>query len=497
MLFKAATLTRGDLSDVDNCGVLSGTLGENLQALLAATPILLGGILLIGFRIAAKWAMPLVYLAAVVIALFAWDVDFTRVAAATVRGLFSTFDILYIVFGAILLLHTLERSGGVRAIRQGFHDISDDRRVQVVIIAWTFGSFIEGAAGFGAPAAIASPLLVALGFPAAAAVMIGMMIQSTAVTFGAAGTPVLVGVRTGLGDDIIAGATAQGVDVLAEVAMRAASIHAITGVLIPTLMVVMLTRFYGAKKSWTEGLSILPFTLLGGVAFTVPYVLAAFFFGPEFPSLLGGLVALGVMTLVAKKKILVPKDKWDFADRDAWPSDWRSGVEKDTSILELPEFKDIPIWKAWVPYVLVASLLVLTRLPALGIGAALKQVTIPWNNIFGTDISAKSAPLYLPGTVLVLVCVITKFLHNMPGRQLAKALGSPPRCCLGQGSFWFSPCRWFASLLTPVSTGRGWPACRFSWPSGCRPGSGRFGRRWPGPSGPWGRLSPGPTPCPT
>ena len=65
--------------------------------------------------------------------------------------------------------------------------MSDDRRVQLVIIAWLFGSFIEGAAGFGAPAAVAAPLMVAMGFPAASAVMIGMMIQSTPVTFGAVG----------------------------------------------------------------------------------------------------------------------------------------------------------------------------------------------------------------------------------------------------------------------------------------------------------------------
>lgn len=81
---------------------------------------------------------------------------------------------------------------------KGFAGISDDRRIQVVIIAWLFGSFIEGASGFGTPAAIVSPLLVVLGFPAMAAVMLGMMVQSTAVTFGAAGTPILVGVRGGL-----------------------------------------------------------------------------------------------------------------------------------------------------------------------------------------------------------------------------------------------------------------------------------------------------------
>ncbi|WP_337225219.1 L-lactate permease, partial [Proteus terrae] len=73
--------------------------------------------------------------------------------------------------------------------------MSPDRRVQAIIIAWCFGSFIEGASGFGTPAAIAAPLLVAIGFPALAAVLIGVMIQSSPVSFGAAGTPIIPGVN--------------------------------------------------------------------------------------------------------------------------------------------------------------------------------------------------------------------------------------------------------------------------------------------------------------
>ena len=133
-----------------------------LQASLAVLPILLAGVMLIGFRVPARLAMPLVYVAAVLIAALAWGMNWYCIGAASIRGLFLTADILLIIFGAILLLHTLEQSGGISAIRRSFHHISDDRRVQVVIVAWLFGSFIEGAAGFGTPAAIAAPLMVAL-----------------------------------------------------------------------------------------------------------------------------------------------------------------------------------------------------------------------------------------------------------------------------------------------------------------------------------------------
>ena len=197
-----------------------------LQAFLAVTPILLAAVLLVGCRVPAKWAMPLVYVTAVLIAILPWHVPWQRVVASTMQGLVITFDLLLIIFSAILLLKTLEQSGAVSAIWKSFHKISQDRRIQIVIIAWLFGSFIEGASGFGTPAAIAAPLLVALGFPAACAVMIGMMIQSTAVTFGAVGTPILVGVQGG-----VSGADQSFIQ---AVTVRAAILHAITGTLIPT-----------------------------------------------------------------------------------------------------------------------------------------------------------------------------------------------------------------------------------------------------------------------
>ena len=78
-----------------------------------------------------------------------------------------------------------------------------DRRIQVILVAWLFGCFIEGASGFGTPAAVAAPLMVAVGFPALAAVVFGMMIQSTPVSFGAVGTPMIVGVQGGLDKEMI------------------------------------------------------------------------------------------------------------------------------------------------------------------------------------------------------------------------------------------------------------------------------------------------------
>jgi lactate permease len=379
--------------------------------------------------------MPVVYVTAVVIALGVWNMAFLDVAASTVQGLFLTFDLLLIIFGAILLLNTLEQSGGVAAIRRSFHDVSDDRRVQVVIIAWLFGSFIEGAAGFGTPAAVAAPLMVAMGFPAAGAVMLGMMIQSTAVTFGAVGTPVLVGVQGGVvSPEFTAALAASGVtltEYVRAVAVRAAGLHAITGTVMPIFMVVMMTRFFGARKSWTEGLSVLPFALFGGVAFTVPYFLTAWLIGPEFPSLLGGLVGLAIVSTAARSGFLLPKDTWDFAPAQEWPSDWVSGLEVSSE--EVGEHPEMSAGKAWVPYLLLAILLVLSRLPSLPLGAALRSFSIEWAAIFGTTVTAVTTPLYLPGTLLIVVVGITALLHKMSGAALKTAFSDSSRVLLGAG----------------------------------------------------------------
>jgi len=406
-----------------------------LQALLALIPILLAAILLVGFRWPAKWAMPLVYVAAVAIAFWGWRVSVTHIAAASIQGLFITFDILFIIFGAILLLNVLKYSGAITAIRAGFADISPDKRVQLVIIVWLFGSFIEGASGFGTPAAIVAPLLVAMRFPAMAAVMLGMMVQSTPVTFGAVGTPILVGVRGGLfSPELESQLAAHGLqfsDYLQLITSEVAILHAIAGTAMPLLMVMMMTRFFGKNKSWKEGLSIAPFALFGGLAFTVPYLLTGLLLGPEFPSLLGAFIGLGIVTFAARKGFLLPKDQWDFPPADQWPALWMGKLEM--KLEDKGRGNRMAVRKAWMPYVLLALLLVISRLPELPVKAALQSLKIQWMDILGTGIDGGTTPLYLPGFILLVVVGITYFLHRMNGLQLRKALGESAGMLLGAG----------------------------------------------------------------
>ena len=409
-------------------------MSTGLLALFAFAPILLAAILLIGLRWSASRAMPLVFLFTAAIGLFVWDMSVTRIIASTLQGLVITLGLLWIIFGAILLLNTLKHSGAIMAIRAGFTTISPDRRIQAIIIAWLFGCFIEGASGFGTPAAIAAPLLVAVGFPAMAAVLLGMLVQSTPVSFGAVGTPIVVGINSGLDTASIGTQlAAQGSSwdsFLQQITSNVAITHALIGTVMPLIMVVMLTRFFGKEKSWKAGFEVLPFAIFAGLAFTLPYAATGVFLGPEFPSLLGGLVGLAVVVTAARFNFLTPKTTWDFADAKEWPAEWIGTIE-----MKLDELTARPMstLRAWLPYVLVGVILVISRVfPE--VSSALKSVSIGFSNILGeAGIGASIEPLYLPGGILVAVVLITFFLHGMRAAELKAAVKESSGVLLSAG----------------------------------------------------------------
>lgn len=410
-------------------------MNETVLALLAFVPLVLAGVLLIGLRMAARVAMPIVFVVTALIGLIAWQMSFTRVLASTLQGLMLTVAILWIIFGAILLLNTLKHSGGITAIRNGFSGISPDRRVQAIIVAWLFGCFIEGASGFGTPAAVAAPLMVALGFPALAAVVVGMMIQSTPVSFGAVGTPIVVGVtggldRAGITETLEAGGSSW-LEYYHLIAGEVAVIHALVGVLMPLIMVVIMVRFFGANRSWKEGLSITPFALFAGVSFVVPYALAGVLLGPEFPSMIGAMVGLAIVVPAARRGFLLPKDTWDFPPSTSWPDQWigKLVIKSEDVVGKTP----ITTVMGWVPYVLLAVFLVASR-TIEPLKSALTSVAFGWSNILGeTGISGSIQPLYLPGGILLAVVLVTAVLHRMRLGELKAAFGESSRTLLGAG----------------------------------------------------------------
>jgi lactate permease len=371
----------------------------------------------------AKRAMPAAFAVTLVIAWLFWKVQPIVLVAASVQGLLLALSLLYIIFGALLLLATLSRSGAAVAIRSAFTRISPDRRVQAIIIGWLFGSFIEGSSGFGTPAAIAAPLLLALGFPAMAAVMVGLIIQSTAVSFGAAGTPILIGVAGGLDAPLVhqylspLGISYR--EFLEIIAVRVALIHSICGTFVPLFICALLTRFYGRSRSFRTGLQAWPYALFTAFAFTIPYLLCAVFLGPEFPALLGSAIGMAVVVPLTKKGFLVPKESWDFRPREEWPAKWM-GTLKTT---EFRAGREMSILRAASPYLIVASLLLLSRIPSLGIQAWLSDIQIGPTDLFGTGIGQQLQPFYLPGFMFIVTCLVTYVMHGMNWKDVRASWG--------------------------------------------------------------------------
>ncbi|TVT27337.1 L-lactate permease [Salinicoccus cyprini] len=389
--------------------------------LMSLLPILSIFFFLVILRWSARKGMFFSFIITVLIAYFGWQMGAVSITAASLKGVMTALEVGVIVFGAVLLLNMLKESGAVDTIRASFTSISPDRRVQAIIVAWLFGTFLEGAAGWGAPATIVGPLLIALGFPALAAVMVALMLQSTPVSYGAVGTPILVGVNTSLENqpvvnNYIDGSGQEMSNFIFEVGGQVSIFHAIVGLFVPLLMSAMLTKFFGRNRSFREGFAVWPFAIFAGLAFVIPFTLVANFLGPEFPSLLGGLIGMAIVIPLAKKGFLMPKTTFDFEPRESWQKSWLSDIAADVK-----PTKKISMVKAWMPYVLVALLLVITRVEALGLKAIVSSWVISFENILGTDITHNLTPLMIPGVVFIVVAILSGWLHGLDGKGMANA----------------------------------------------------------------------------
>ncbi len=389
-----------------------------LYTFLSFLPIVVILVMMIGFKISSKYSLSTALILTIFIALFAWDMKAVDIGAFATYGFLKAFDILVIIFGAILILNTLKVSGGMAAINRGFSNISTDRRIQVIIIGWAFGAFIEGAAGFGTPAALAAPLLVGLGFPALGAAMTTLIFDSTSVSYGAVGTPVF-GIQKTISDQV----AATGVDPSAfmqDVSVYTAMIHAVSGILVPMFVIAFMVKIFGKNKSIKDAFPAFPFAILGAVSFLVPYLLASLTLGYELPSLLGGIVSLGVLVYCANHKILTPKESWDFPQKEEWPDSWTGNV---VEAKEEATCKNLSLFTAWLPYILISIILVITRIPALGLKGILTSLKISFPPILGVEGTAYAFKwAYLPGTIpFILIALATIFIHKMSKEEIVKS----------------------------------------------------------------------------
>ncbi|MBR4747016.1 MAG: L-lactate permease, partial [Desulfovibrio sp.] len=304
----------------------------------------------------------------------------------------------------------------------GMTKVSPDRRVQAIIVGYMFGAFIEGAAGFGTPAALAAPLLLGLGFPPLCAAVVCLVFNSFPVTFGAVGTPVIAGFKS----LAVPAGVADQQALFALIGQNVTLMHGVMIFLLPIFMLGFMTRFYGKNKSWSEGFAAAPYCIMAGLIFAVPYYLIAWLAGPEVPSLVGGLVGLAVLIFLTKKGLCVPKGNWQFAPHAEWKPSWTGQIAAS----DVTEYKEhMSQFMAWLPYILCGAILVVTRVPAFGLKALMAAnpaATFALPQLAdGIKLSASINLLWLPGTIpFVLVALLTILLHGMNGQKVAGAWGT-------------------------------------------------------------------------
>ncbi|MDR1777389.1 MAG: L-lactate permease [Desulfovibrio sp.] len=413
-------------------------MSNGILAVVAFLPILVALVLMVGCRMGAMKAMPISWLVCALGAFFFWKLPAGYIAALSIQGVISAVGVLIIVFGALLILHTLQYSGGMETIQYGMQTVSKDMRVQAIIIGYMFGAFIEGAAGFGTPAALAAPLLLSLGFPPLASAVLCLIFNSFPVTFGAVGTPIIVGFGASLKgtvEALIAGGTVPALTSIDQfykiIGETVTLMHGPMAFILPIFTLGFITRFFGPNRSWKEGFAAWKFCVFAAVAFVTPYMVLAWALGPEIPSLVGGLIGLGIIIAGAKKGFCVPEDIWTFGEPSKWEKDWTG----DISFSGETELKaHMSQFMAWLPYVIIGLILVLTRIDSLGLKGWLNaHAVVSFNGILGFDavdvagkkmgaVSESLKLLYLPGTIpFMLVALLTIVMHKMPGDKAIKA----------------------------------------------------------------------------
>ena len=223
-------------------------------------------------------------------------------AARTVAGFLASFETSAIIFGAILLMNVLKQSGAMASINGMFSGITEDARLQAIIVGYCFAGFIEGAAGFGTPAALGAPILISLGFPPLAAAAICLVCNSTPVNPGPVGVPLLTASK------VVADAVKHlggDPEKFTTVLTRWVCIpNMIGGLFIIMAVVFMMCKAFGKNRSFRDAVPAVPFCLLTGVVVGSIYIVMSFFAAPELISMTAFLGGMIVMMFCAKKGVM-------------------------------------------------------------------------------------------------------------------------------------------------------------------------------------------------
>lgn len=380
--------------------------------LAAITAIALPLVLLGIFRMSARHSMLITAMVVSTIALIVWQMYPEAIGASILQGTHRAFTVIWILIGAITLLYTVQNTGAVARIRQGFMSISEDMRVQVVIVGFAFLALLEGASGFGTPAVVVAPLLIALGFRPIVAASIALISDTVACTFGAVGTPLVVGLEN---------VTSYSPQLVSEVARMVTTFDLVIGTTLPLALVYVLVMWFGhgkRREKWANVYAMAPWALLIGATYSLTAFIAVRMLGVEFAAILAGSVALVVSILTAKNRILLRN-----------LPQWRDETEHEAEIaLHKPVLEKnqppMTLLQAWSPYILIVVLLLISRTIVPVKEFLLSTLDLSWMNILGfPTVNSVWQILYSPGTILLLAAIIGVIVQRRAARSFGYAFG--------------------------------------------------------------------------
>ncbi|MCX7040560.1 MAG: lactate permease LctP family transporter [Spirochaetes bacterium] len=386
-----------------------------LSALLAAVPLLILFVLLASGRFPG-WVPALASTsAALILAVAIWRMPILPALSAGIYGAaFALFPILWIVIAALWMYNLSVESGQFAVIRATLSSVSSDRRLQALFIAFAFGSFLEGAAGFGTPVAITAAMLVGLGFDARYAAAICLLANSSPVAFAAAGVPV---------------------EVAAEVSgLGIMTISRIVGRQLPLLSLVVPLWLCVVLCGWRRSFEVLPAILVAGLSLALSQFLIANLSGPWMTGVLSGLFTMAALALFFR--VWKPRRQWDFPGRAAAGKAMSGPPADPAPPRALPL---LAVLRAWAPFLLMSALVLVWGTAWFKRALAPAGVSFSWPLLDGVVL--RSAPivkgtapyravfgfafLSAPGTAIFLAGVLSTIL--LPNLGIRKAVA-----CLGR-----------------------------------------------------------------
>lgn len=365
-----------------------------MVTLFAISPFLILLVLMAVFNRPAYVAAPVTALWLSIGGYYIWGMPLNWLAAAFVRGSGVTLEIMLIIFGAIFLVAILRQLNFFEPMQSLFANISQDKRIQAIMVSWFFVGFIEGIAGFGTPALLAIPILLALGFTPLIAVVLALVGDSIVVVFGAVGVPISIGIAEGVGVE-------EGALLAAQVSSGASLLNLLLGAIIPLFISAIVSYEY--TKSIKRGFEVWRFVVVSSFAFMVPSFAAAYWLGPEFPSVIGAFCGGSLMVYLLHKGLLQPRTQ--ITDIN----------------YERKKINYAQVAKIFLPYLIVIILLLITRLPALGLGEYLKSWAWQTSNLFTTDVSFVFNWAYSPGLIFLISAIASWIIYRGEYIDLVKA----------------------------------------------------------------------------